>query len=407
MKSIILTILLFLLLASCSKKNDKIIKFTPSEIASLALDSTRSIQVEEDAAITVDLNPFLKEREYNLGEMIKTIEVLPLESTDQSILSTINNIVVTDSNIYIQDEYQGGGVVIFDKKGSFVKRIERGQGPGEIISLKHIAFDTVNNELIVYTNRLFSFFTPDGQFKRRDRIPLNAYSFAILPDGYLFRSMNGLNNNHINPDIEYLILITDKSYKLRSVGFPYFYAKDNNYEGGTRYINLNGNAINVTFKFTNSVYQYIDDFNMQLKYTLDISRKGIPERLLQDNFDRLMSELENNDYTFYMGGYVENKAHDFFRLINLHTRLYTFIYRDKQTGNCMGGINKLVDMALYIPLNEPVSTYGKYFVSYYLPDGENTRFLTSKIFPRDVVEKLKSLSEDDNPVLVFYELKDF
>jgi hypothetical protein len=364
--------------------------------------------VEDSVAIKVDLNYFLKEREYNFGEIMKTIEVLPLETTEQSILSDIYNIAVTDSNIYVHDEYKEGGVVIFNKKGGFVKRIESGPGPDELTkNIKHIAFDTCNNELIVFNSYFFSFFTPDGQFKRRDRLPLHAYSFAVLPDGYLFRSVNGLNNNHINQDIEYQILVTDKSYKLRSVGFPSPYSEGNNYEGLTRYIHLNGNTINLTFKLINSIYQYADAFNMNLKYTLDISSKGISGGLLKANYDRLMSELEANDYYFYMGDYAENEAHDFFKLMNLYTRHYTFIYRDKQSGNCIGGSNVIVDRALYIPLNEPVSSCGKYFVSYYWPGDEYMDLLTSEIFSPETVKKLKSLTEDDNPVLVFYELKNF
>jgi hypothetical protein len=406
MKSYIIIITVFFVTA-CTNNNNRIIKFTPDEIASLFLDSMRRIKVDSDTAITVNLNPFLNEREYNFGEMIKTIDVLPLETADESLLSTITNIVVSDSNIYVHDEYKGGRIVIFNNKGNFVKIIPQGQGPGEIVALKHIAFDADKNELIVFNNHYFSFFTPDGKFKRRERIPLNAYSFAVLPDGYLFHSINGLNNNHINPNIEYLILITDKNYKLRSAGFPYSYAEDNCYEGLTRYIHLNGNTVNLTFKFTNYIYQYVDDFNIRLKYVLDISRKEMPDRLLKADYEHLMSELEDNDYYFYMGDYVGNTAHEFFRLMNLHTRKYTFIYRDKQSGHCAGGTHKQIDPTMFIPLNEPVSSYGKYFVSYSFLSDEDIMALTSKVFSENVVKKLKALTEDDNPVLVFYELKDF
>ena len=201
--------------------------------------------------------------------------------------------------------------------------------------------------------------------------------------------------------------MTDKNYKLRSVGFPYLYAKDNNFEGLTRYTHLNGNTINFTFKFTNSIYQYINDFNMKLKYSLDISSKEIPNSLLQEDYETLMNRLEENDYYFYMGEYVENGAHNFFRLINLHTRKYTFVYRDKQSENCVGGINKEVDRAIFIALNEPVSSYGKYFVSYSTCSDDCINLLTDKLLPNKTVQKLKSLTEDANPVLVFYELKNF
>ena len=393
---------------ACTGKQDKIIKFSQEEITALELDSTRNISVQKNRVLTVNLNPFLEKQSYNLGEMIKTINVIPLETTDESIISFIKDIIVTDSYIYIHDEYKGGEIVIFDKQGNFVKRIEKGQGPGEILpSLKNIAFDIENDELIVFNNHFFSFFTPNGQYKRREKIPLNAYSFAITSDGYLFHSINGLNNQHINLNIEYQILVTNRRYKLLSVGFPYAYAEDNNYEGQTRYIMANKDNVNFTFKFTNSIYQYTDNYNMSLKYILDISNKEIPENLLQENYDMLMSELENNDYYFYMGDYVESPTHDYFRLMNLYTRQYTDIYRSKQTGNCKGGESRLVDRTLYVPLNEPISSYGKYFVSYFFPSDERMGLLTSEVLPDDVVKKIKLLSEEDNPILVFYELNNF
>ena len=401
-------ILLLFFIVACTNKQDNKIKFSQEEIAVLELDATHKVSVQEDDALIVDLNPFLKKQSYNLGEIIKTIDITPLETTDESILSSIEDIIITDSNIYIKDEYKGGELVIFDRQGNFIKRIEKGQGPGEILpSLNNIAFDIENNELIVFNNHFFSFFTPDGQYKRRERIPLNAYSFAITPNGYLFHSLNGLNNRHIDPNSEYQILVTDKKYKLISVGFPYAYSKNNFYEGKTRYIATNKDDVAFTFKFTNSVYQYIDDYNINLKYKLDISKKEIPGKLLQESYDVLMSELENNDYSFYMGDYVENPSHDYFKLTNLHTRQYIDIYRNKQTGNCIGGVGRIVDRTLYVPLNEPISSFNKYFVSCFFPADNYMDLLTSKVLSDDIVKKLKSLSEDDNPVLVFYELKEF
>ena len=401
-------IILFFLVACINEKDNKI-KFSKNEIAVLELDSTRKVSVHKDNTLIVDLNNFLeKQSYYNVGEMIKTIDVIPLETTDKSIIATIKDIIVTDLHIYIHDEYKGDGIVIFDKQGNFIKRIEKGQGPGELLpSLKKMVFDIENNELIVFNNHFFSFYTPDGQFKRGERIPLNALSFAIIPNGYLFHSTNGLNNRHIDPNIEYQILVTDKKYKLISVGFPYVYAEDIIYEGQTRYITTNKDDIDFTFKFTNCVYQYIDNYNMNLKYMLDISSKEIPNKLLQIDYKGLMSELENNDYYFYMGDYFETMTHDYFRLINLHTRQYTDVYRNKQTGNCIGGVSRVVDRTLYVPLEAPISSYGEYFVSYFLPGDSYTNLLTSKVIPDNIVKKLKSLTEEDNPILVFFELNNF
>jgi hypothetical protein len=409
MKQLLITVFAISFIAiSCSTNENGNKKFTKNEVAQLELDSTIKIIVNNKKSINIDLNPFLNEGNYNFGENIKSIELIALESSDKSILSEIKDIIVTDSNIYILDDYMEDGIAIFKKNGEFLKRIIKGQGPEEILpNVKKIAYDYENDELIVFHNHFFSFFTKNGEYIMRKKVPLNGYSFAITPNGYLFHSINGLDNSHISNDMEYQILITDKSFKLLSIGFPYEYAKDNIYEGLSRYINVERQNINFTFKFTNDIYKYTNDYNVDLKYRLNIGSNEIPTKLLNENYKELMSNLKGNNYYFFMGDFVESKTHDYFKLMNLYTRQYTNIYRNKQNGKCIGGVNKIVDRSLFIPLNEPISTYKNQFVSYSYPSDEYINLLTTKNFSKTTVEKLKSMTPDNNPVVVLYELKNF
>lgn len=409
MKQLLIIVAAILLIeTSCTNKENIQKKFTEKEVTQLKLDSTKKIIVNNTNLINIDLNPFLNEGSYNFGEMIKSINLIFLESIDESILSNIKDIVVTETNIYILDDYMGDGIAIFKKNGEFIKRIKKGQGPGEILpNVKKIAYDFENEKLIVFHNHFFSFFTKNGEYVMRKKVPLNGYSFAITPNGYLFHSISGLNNTHISNKTEYLILITNKSFKLLSVGFPYRYSKDNIYEELNRYINTDGKNINFTFKFTNDIYKYKNDYNVDLKYRLDLSSKEIPTKLLNEKYEVLMSGLNANNYYFFMGDYVENNTHDYFKLLNLHTSKYTYIYRNKNNGKCIGGINRVVDRSSFIPLNEPVSTYNNYFVSYSYPSDEYMNLLTTKVFSIATVKKLRSMTSDSNPVIVLYDLKNF
>lgn len=407
MKSTITIIILSLFATACSNKKEKIIKFTQEEISSLQLDSVQQLTIQKNGMEEIDLNFLSHDQKYNFGDMIDSIEILPLETTDKSLLASINNILVCDSFVYIVDSYEGSSVVVFDRKGKFVKRIRKGQGPGEILPhFKSLAFDTQAEELILLHNHFFSFYTTDGQYKRRIRIPFNAAAFAILPDGYLFHVTNGLNNQHIDPNIHYQLLVTDKEFKIKSTSFPYTYGDDNFYEGQTRCIDQNENTINFTFKFNNNIYQYVDPYKVKQKYTLNLGKKEIPKHILTLDYRSLMNNLTSNDYYFFLGEHVENHQHDFFKLTNLYKAEITFVYRDKKTGNIKGGSRTISDRALYPPLRHPISSYKGRFVSYSFID-ENIQLLTSKVLPESMVKILKSQTEDDNPVLIFYILKDF
>lgn len=85
------------------------------------------IQIDEQAATVIDLNPFLKKKSFDFGENVKEVHFVPLETRDESLVANIYKIVVTDSMIYIMDNYKRGGVVIFDKEGKFIKRITPGR----------------------------------------------------------------------------------------------------------------------------------------------------------------------------------------------------------------------------------------------------------------------------------------
>jgi hypothetical protein len=406
-----LNIVLVVFLLSCSKQNGEIkARYSAEQVASLKIDSTKIIRIQTDSIIKIDLNPFLKKNDIKFAEMIKSITFIPLETTEESLIAEIEGILVTDSNIYIKDSYQGGSVLIFDTAGKYLKRIERGQGPEEILSLHGIAFDEEQEELVVCHYNFLSFFTPEGKFKRKEKILLSPSYFAVIPGGYLFYSLHGADNRHLESLSEHQIFITDKQFRLKSAGFPYQYSKENHYEGD-RYINLFDKSINFTFKFTNTIYQYINDSTVKAKYTINISDKELPSQIIKElSSDDFFREAEQNDYYFFSGEYVENKTHDFLILDNFYIRNYTFIFRDKNSGNICGGTVLKNSPEIFPIINTPIASRESYFISYFIPQytAELKKTLSQNIMLSEEDKiKIRNLQEEDNPVLMFYELKPF
>lgn len=125
---------LFALIAACTNAPERS-RYSEEQINSLALDSTIVLTPDNRSVEIVDANSFLKPQEFNLEELIKEIKVVPLETTDESLLDAIYKIIVTDSNIYIHDRLKGGGVAIFDQNGRFIKRLSHGQGARRDLSI--------------------------------------------------------------------------------------------------------------------------------------------------------------------------------------------------------------------------------------------------------------------------------
>jgi hypothetical protein len=403
-KYIILILIGFI--TGCTIRSGQNSHFTEEQTASLHLDSTTILNVEVDSAITVNLNPFLKKQSFDFGSLVNEIKLIPLETTDESLLDNIYKVLVTDSAIYIKDDFKGGGIVIFDGKGKFIRRIPNGQGPGELTRLYDIAYDIENNELIAYQHSFLLFFTPSGQFIRQKRLPFGFYNFTIIPDGYVFKTLDRQGNGHLGKLEDYTLLITDKNFKLKSVALPLLPNKIN--YGGYNYLYNNNHAIKVTQKFTDTIYQYTSEVNqLKAKYVLDYNKKKLPKRYLQGSFDDFETTVRQNDYYFYIGEYLETTSHNIFFLNNWYTKNQLVVYRDKKTGNLRGGTNADYNMYEIPPMAFPISASDNYFISSYLPSTNDSILSTSSMIPDEDKLKIKNLTEDDNPVLVFYTLKDF
>ncbi|MDR1114998.1 MAG: 6-bladed beta-propeller [Tannerella sp.] len=404
-KYIILILIIFFI--SCVNQQNKSSHFTEEQIASLHLDFTTILHTEIDSVIKVDLNPFLKRQSFDFGSLVKEIKLIPLETTDESLLDVIYKVIATDSHIYIYDRFKGGGIAIFDREGEFIIRISYGQGPGELIRLYDIAYDADNDELVAYQHSFLLFFTASGQFIRKTRLPFGFYNLAVIPDGYIFKALDGQGNGHLGLLGDYTLFVTDKNFKLKSVAIPVL-SDIVNY-GGYNYLYPNNNAIKITQKYTDTVYHYISETNrLEAKYIMDYSKKKLPERYIKGSMNEFESATTQNDYYYHLGEYLETISQNTFFLKNDFTGLQTIVYRDKNTGNLTGGTDAICDDRNEIPaMTFPVATSDNWFISFYFPDKNDSLLYNSSIITEEDKEKLKGLSEDDNPVLVFFQLKDF
>ena len=84
---------------------------------------------------TISITQGLKNQieEFKLSDIVKEIEIIPLETCPKSIFKFIDNIIVTENDLFVNARIS---VLRFDRKtGLFINQIgSRGQGPEEFIS---------------------------------------------------------------------------------------------------------------------------------------------------------------------------------------------------------------------------------------------------------------------------------
>jgi hypothetical protein len=287
--------------------------------------------------------------------------------------------------------------------------MSHGQGPGEIFRLLDIAYDKEKDELIAYQHPFLYYFSSSGKFHHRAKLPFGFYNFTIIPEGYVFKTLDRQGNEHLDSWDDYTLLVTDKKFKLKSVGLSYA-PNEINY-GGYNYLYKNNNTISVTQRFTDTVYHYFISTNLlTAKYVLDYSKKELPKQYLEGSKKEFDDAISNNDYYYYLGEYLESDSHCVFVLMNDYIRFNTIIYRDKLSGNLRGGTHGNYDDVNEIPaMGFPfaISETGNYFISVHFPHPNDSLLSNSSIISEEDKLKVKNLTEDDNPVLVLFKLKNF
>lgn len=404
-KYIFLASALFALIAACTNAPERS-RYSEEQINSLALDSTIVLTPDNRSVEIVDANSFLKPQEFNLEELIKEIKVVPLETTDESLLDDIYKIIVTDSNIYIHDRFKGGGVAIFDQNGGFIKRLSHGQGPGEIYRLYDVSYDSEKRELVLYQHPFLLFYTSNGKFIEQKRLPFGFYNFHVIPDGYVFKTLHPGGNQHLGKFKDYTLLVTDKNFKLKSAALPFYF-------GHISYIGYNylynNYTFNVTQNLVDTIYQYTSTTNqLDSKFVLNFKDKKLPDKFLEGSTQEFEDAIKNNNYYFFLGEYLETEHQDAFFLKNSHTGFKTVIYRDKKSKKLTGGTHAIYDSEKQIPsIGFPTASYRNYFISLHYPSSSDSLLFNSMFLSEKDKKIIANMKEDDNPLLIFFELMDF
>lgn len=79
------------------------------------------------------------------------------------------------------------------------------------------------------------------------------------------------------------------------------------------------------------------------------------------------------------------------------------IYRDKTTGNIVGGNSYRYNLYTTPPVATPCASYKDYFVSVFYPS-KNMRY-EATLMSEDDAKRLMELDEESNLVLILYKLK--
>lgn len=129
--------------------------------------------------ITADLE---RRDNISVNDLFSNIQLIPLETTQESLIRTITQIRFFEGRYYIHD-YSRARIFVFDENGHFLSTLDKkGDGPGMYLNLTDFDIDTVRRNLVILcavSNALF-FFDLEGNFIEKKRLPDIAGAYNSL-----------------------------------------------------------------------------------------------------------------------------------------------------------------------------------------------------------------------------------
>jgi hypothetical protein len=378
---------------------------------------------------------------FKLSKLCDNIEYIALDSNDSTIIEGIHFIDITDNYILIYDTKQ---CFLFDRSGRFLQNIGReGNGPGEyrfvgqprILNNEFFIPDPARNTLMVFDN-LNKF---KEEIKTIDCFTNQRFieNYFVLSDSTFFIQIpnhNGVQKNRI-------ALINRNGNVLKEYANTTFFQREKplntslncaanfyRYNGSIRYKEL----------LNDTIWQVEDD---RLKPVYVINRgkygtpnyyRGLPIRIAAEK--RLESiwihkTFESKDYIIVKTSFRKNYPFDFYRDLGINELKMQFEIIglfNKQTGEFFfveptqikdqpeptgiendidGGINFMPNYLYSDSLL--VGWFDVYEIKHFI-ETQSFKNSTPK-YPekkRELERLAKSLSENDNPVLMIVKLKE-
>lgn len=361
-------------------------------VLSIALVGCSEQPVHDVPTVHFDLS---SARQMNMSEFVDSITLIPLETNDSSLIRKVRSLNIVGDTLFIRD---GGRLVSFNDKGGYLFSTNQLQGPGAKDYYSAVSFSILpNNDIEVFDAMNYKMITYDKD--------LHYVLHRNLPNDVL----PATGCLYISEDYR---LIVDKSLlKLYSIhdekivntyevlSIPHF-----------SYFHMNGfNKINnrflVSTKNDNVIYEmFIDDLNIRFKpickfdfgddanFCLFDLPKGENEKFYL-NYSR-----DNHRDVFISDKYVDDeKQMCFFTYDN---KSY-FAYHNEALGTNCVYYNVPMSKQQFIPANFYMNN-----TFYYVCEVQYLDYVIDRsLMSTNELSKMKSIREDDNPIIVCYKLK--
>ena len=343
---------------------------------------------ENSNVIQVDIE---NAKPMNLADFVESIQLVPLETTDKSLIKRIERMVIRDGKVYIQNDLQD--VLVFDENGKFLLSTaqRRGQGPEDYFMM--MSMDVTNDGLIsIYEGFRIREYDMDLNL-------VNSY-FPQLPDS-IHSALEKRKHIKLDDDIylfrdnEYTSYYSASKDSVLSIKHEHYHPKSCAIVNNLRLLEHEGEIYFSPSYICDTLYRVNTAEHRMEPVIAFHSEEDI-------NLDEMPDDMTFQYYVEYMMNtekmFMLDKVHlpdaDFCFMANVKDKKGGVVYRDKH------GKVKVYYQKDTQSFPVPHAVYENKLVFAAMPEYIEEMDVT--LVDAESLERIKDLKEDDNQVLVIY-----
>ena len=373
-------------------------------------------------AIVIDkLNPHSYTE---LDSILDTVGYVPMETSEESIIGAIDELIITDSYILILDRYQTQSIFIFNRAGTYIRKIHNiGQGPGEFTQPTDLIADEETDQIILlhgFPSKLIKY-NFKGEYEGEIALPMRFTALSFIQDTCIALYNEPNNRKYGNPrkvsnQIYSRILVITPSGEYIHTGGSLNSTYEENIESNVEFGIMDNCGI-VSFQpkfcdtiFLMKVYDHVPQLVVDFEdHTID--QKMVAAKSIEE-FKHICFE---NDFYYLYGRHNQTEEIISFKIAVLSQNKIYQAYYNKLTNDALIFPELKVDNPFNPGNIFPLTSFRDYFVTVVYPmqiidvtqsleiqvdqiSEENLRYTPPQ-------EMLDRIDENSNPILCFFKLR--
>ncbi len=412
-----LIVYLFIIIAGCntSNTNDRYntnkFRNVDEKLDSIIIES--SIENNEDFITLKVVDKFELSNYFNFDDIIDSIWYLPLETNKQSLIENIEKVIIHNECVYVLDIFSNR-LLKFNSTGGFITQIgKEGRGPEEYIS--PIDFEIINDEILVLDDRPnnIKYYSLDGKFLKKENIVFRMNHFIPSNTSRFFCNVVARGNFHIPQISNFKLVICTPDWKIIGSADKYNAELESKQSFSRKVLTKSTNNLVYNPSFDYFIYNIEGDI-IKKKYYIDVGQRQLPEgtnNLTNEEFiEKCLSKDCNVMFMFH--SVFETDKH---LVATLHYNSFDIpLYYSKNSGKLICNkhykLSPKFPFGFIVPKDINNNTLVGYLEPYFaLQKINNFKKIPEEFekIPQKVKKLISGLNEDDNPILVFFTLKDF